>query len=258
MQADSLPPTPALPAAQQWASALSDIERSGAFAGSVRHRAWLRHWVARAQAGDLASLKETVIAVELFRRPASSFDPRLDSIVRVETRRLRQRLGSFYAMEGRFADWCIELPVGSYISLLVRRRVPAMVMASTRQARDLVERGEHFLRLALSRATLEQAVLRFDQALRQSPDHVPALVGLGRAWFNLAAAWPVPPALRSALPRPKWPHAKSLWPARWPWPGNCGRPMSWRHRLWPSLTRRCCHPMCWLSSTPAEASRTGL
>ena len=61
--------------------------------------------------------------------------------------------------------------------------------AETRSAKDLAERGEHFLRQPLSKRTLEQALARFDAALRESPRYVPALVGLGRAWFNLASGW---------------------------------------------------------------------
>lgn len=36
---------------------------------------------------------------------------------------------------------------------------------------------------------MEQANARFDQAQRESPTYAPALVGLARAWFNIAAGW---------------------------------------------------------------------
>ena len=188
--------------------ALARVEDSAAFRGSARHRALLRHLVSRALQDDHAALKETVIAVEVFGRPASSFDPRLDTIVRVEARRLRARLSNYYRTDGRHSPIRIELPVGSYVPLIATREPPEHVDSTTRRARDLVERGEHFLRQPLSRATLELAIERFDLALRESPTHVAALVGLGRAWHNLATAWYVAPsigsehaaeALRSAL-----------------------------------------------------------
>ena len=178
-------------------SALARIERSAAFRTSPRHRALLRHLVSRALAEDHASLKETVIAVEVFGRPAASFDPKLDTIVRVEARRLRSRLSTYYRSDGRDTPIRIELPVGSYVPLIAGRSPTQHAADATRRARDLVERGEHFLRQALSRETLEQARQRFDQALRESPEHAPASVGLGRAWLNLATGWHVEPSIAS-------------------------------------------------------------
>lgn len=178
--------------------ALAGIECSAAFRTSPRHRALLRHLVAKALAEDHASLKETVIAVEVFGRPAASFDPKLDTIVRVEARRLRSRLSSYYSSDGRDTPIRIELPVGSYVPLIAGRTPTRHAADATRRARDLVERGEHFLRQALSHETLEQARQRFDQALRESPEHAPASVGLGRAWLNLATGWHVEPAIASA------------------------------------------------------------
>ena len=178
--------------------ALAGIEGSAAFRGSPRHRALLRHLVARALNDEQAALKETVIAVEVFGRPAASFDPKLDTIVRVEARRLRARLSKYYRTDGRDTSIRIELPVGSYVPLIARREAPQYAPEATRRARDLVERGEHFLRQALSKATLEQALARFDEALRESPGHAPACVGMGRAWLNLATGWYVEPAIASA------------------------------------------------------------
>jgi len=63
------------------------------------------------QAAD--QIKEYNIAVEALNRPPE-FDPRADSIVRVEAHRLRKRLKEYYAAEG--ADHCvqIEIPPGQY------------------------------------------------------------------------------------------------------------------------------------------------
>lgn len=176
---------------------LARIEQSQAFHGSPRHRALLRYLVDRMLAEDIATLKESVIAVEVFRRSASHFDPKLDSIVRVETRRLRARLGSYFSGEGRDAPLRIELPIGSYVPLITPRGPAEQTAAASRRARDLVERGEHYLRQALSRATLELARERFDAALRESPGLAQAYVGLGRAWLNLATGWYVEPAVAS-------------------------------------------------------------
>ena len=169
--------------------ALAAVEGSRTFLPSPRHRHLLRHLVTRAHAGHQSALKETVIAVEVFARPASSFDPRRDTIVRVETRRLRARLARYYATEGSASLLRFELPVGSYVPQTVPRRTVRGHAAATRRARDLVERGEHFLRLPTSKAHLEQAIERFDAAQRESPTFAPAFVGLARAWFNMATGW---------------------------------------------------------------------
>jgi tetratricopeptide (TPR) repeat protein len=169
--------------------AVDEVVQSRSFRSSVRHRNLLRHLVVRLLDGQAATLKEMAIAVEVFERPADRFDPKQDTIVRVETRRLRERLARHYAGDGRDARLRIVLPVGSYVPQISPRPTEKTHAAATRQARDLVERGEHFLRLATSKTNLEQAIERFDQAQRESPTYAPAFVGLARAWFNLAAGW---------------------------------------------------------------------
>ena len=186
------------PPAEQIEFALARMEHSAAFRGSSRHRALLRHLVSRMLGDEVAALKESVIAVEVFGRPAATFDPKLDTIVRVEARRLRARLSNYYRDEGRDAPIRIELPVGSYVPQIIARDPMPHGSAVTRHARDLVERGEHYLRQSLSREGLEAALERFDAALRESPDYADAYVGMGRAWLNLAVAWYHPPAQASA------------------------------------------------------------
>lgn len=185
---DSVSPQLLAPAPEHVALELTRIEQSAAFKASARHRAFLRHLVEKAQIGELAALKESVIAVEVFGRPADRFDPQSDTIVRVEARRLRARLGDYYRSEGRAATVQISLPVGSYVPVF-HHREPAPQRQATRRARDLCERGEHFLRQPLSQPTLRAAIERFDAALSLSPDWAPAHVGRGRAWLNLATGW---------------------------------------------------------------------
>ncbi len=147
MKREDAPAPHLLPPREQVEMALADIGRSAAFRSSARHRALLHHLVAGLYDPATTPLKETVIAVEVFGRPAASFDPKQDSIVRVEARRLRSRLAAYYRAEGSEATLRIELPVGSYLPVIA-------------------ERGEHFLRQALSKATLERARERFEQALQ--------------------------------------------------------------------------------------------
>ena len=168
---------------------LAAVEGSEAFRSSPRHRALLRYLVENAVAGDLASLKETVIAVAVFGRPVARFDPKLDSIVRVEARRLRARLEDYYAGAGRDAALRIGLPVGSYVPVVAMRPREEPEDEAIQKAHDLVERGQHFLRQALSKQSLETALARFDEAMRLAPTLAAAYVGAGRAHLNLATGW---------------------------------------------------------------------
>jgi serine/threonine-protein kinase len=61
--------------------------------------------------GDI--LKEYPIGVDVFGKD-SSFDPRMDPIVRVQARRLRIRLATYYRDEGHGDGIVIELPKGGY------------------------------------------------------------------------------------------------------------------------------------------------
>lgn len=180
--------------------ALAGIERSPAFGGSARHRRLLRHLVERALDGDWQALKESVIAVEVFGRSADRFDPRSDTIVRVEARRLRQRLAEHYRGAGRHDALHISVPVGGYVPV-VQMRTPPAARQATRHARDLCERGEHYLRQPLSGPSLRAAAERFEAALELSPDWAPAHVGRGRAWLNLATGWYQPPQQAAAVAR---------------------------------------------------------
>ena len=73
--------------------ALERVLASGTFAGAGRHSRLLRYLVDRTLAGEGDQLKEYVLGVDVFDR-TQLYDPRLDSIVRVEARRLRARLRS--------------------------------------------------------------------------------------------------------------------------------------------------------------------
>jgi hypothetical protein len=68
--------------------------------------------------------KEYQIATEVFRR-RDDFDPRFDSVVRVQTGRLRSKLEEYYAREGNKDQILVELPKGNY-DLIYRDRTPSV------------------------------------------------------------------------------------------------------------------------------------
>ena len=95
-------------------SELELILRSRAFAQSHRIRRFLEFVVEEHLLGQPQRLKEYVIGLEVFDR-REAFDPRVDSIVRVEARRLRNKLEEYYRTEGREDPVLVLLRKGSYI-----------------------------------------------------------------------------------------------------------------------------------------------
>jgi len=73
----------------------------------------LRYLVGHALAKPHEHLKEYQIAVDVFGR-SESFDSRLDSSVRVQTSRLRNKLVEYYATTGVSDSVMIEIPKGTY------------------------------------------------------------------------------------------------------------------------------------------------
>ncbi len=100
---------------------LTRLAASPAFKRSPRHVRFLHHLTEAVLRGDTTRLREMALGVDMFYRHESRFDPRLDSIVRVEARRLRQKLARYYAEEGRDARLAFVLPVGSYVLQIEHR-----------------------------------------------------------------------------------------------------------------------------------------
>lgn len=115
---------PPAPSAALIEAELARLTASPVFRRSPRHVRFLRHLVACTLAGDLARLRELALGVEVFLRHPGRFDPRADSIVRVEARRLRHKLARYYAEEGDVARLEFVLEPGSY-EVGLRRREPA-------------------------------------------------------------------------------------------------------------------------------------
>jgi TolB-like protein/Flp pilus assembly protein TadD len=90
------------------------IVASTGFASSERMIRLLRFAVEYALAGRSAELKEYLLGVEVFDRRVD-FDPRTDPIVRVEARRFRAKLKTYYETEGRDDQLLIEFPTGAYV-----------------------------------------------------------------------------------------------------------------------------------------------
>jgi TolB-like protein len=126
-------PAPIAEAPPSWAlidAELSRLAASTLFRRSPRHLRFLRHLVQCTLKGESARLRELALGVEVFLRRPERFDPRKDSIVRVEARRLRHKLARWYADEGANARIEFVLKAGRYDVELRRRETSAQPRGS--------------------------------------------------------------------------------------------------------------------------------
>jgi eukaryotic-like serine/threonine-protein kinase len=93
---------------------LERIAASACFRKAPRCLLLLRHVTTLALEGRGGELKEYSLGVTVFERP-SSYDPRIDPIVRLEARRLRLKLSEYYQQEGLGSPVIIDLPKGAYV-----------------------------------------------------------------------------------------------------------------------------------------------
>lgn len=108
---------------------LDAILKSKIFVRSERLCRFLRLIVERVLAGEADQIKEYLIGREVFDRD-QRYDPRIDSIVRVEARRMRGKLRQYYE-EGPADRVVIEVNQGSYVPSF-RYAAPADVTSPAR------------------------------------------------------------------------------------------------------------------------------
>jgi TolB-like protein len=84
------------------------------FALSNRLKAFLNFVIDAELEGRADRLKEFTLGIEVFDKD-ESFDPNIDSIVRVEASRLRSKLREYYAGEGQDDPVRIDIPKGHYV-----------------------------------------------------------------------------------------------------------------------------------------------
>jgi hypothetical protein len=92
---------------------LQTILHSASFLGSRRSQQFLAYVVENSLAGHCELLKERLIGVNLFSRPAA-YETGEDSVVRVTAKEVRQRLDRYHASLATPRSVQIDLPLGSY------------------------------------------------------------------------------------------------------------------------------------------------
>ena len=102
---------------------LDRILASPGFANADRLSRFLRFVVERTLDGEGDQLKEYRLGTDVFDRPPD-YDPRLDSIVRVEARRLRSKLAEYYDGPGRSDPTVIRVDKGGYAATFEAATAP--------------------------------------------------------------------------------------------------------------------------------------
>src|SRR5689334_11531530 len=100
-------------AAEEIRAQVARMIRSKVFETSEVHRRLLQYLADKTINGEADRLKEYTIGLEAFGKP-DSYDPRHDSIVRLQVGRLRQKLNSYYLSEATDQDVRISLPKGGF------------------------------------------------------------------------------------------------------------------------------------------------
>ena len=107
---------------------MARVVNSPGFVSSVRLCRFLTHIVNRTIDGDIDSLKEFSIAMEVFDR-TSEYDPNIDAIVRVEARRLRAKLKAYYE-QGQGLDEPFKLLAPPISQVVITTVTPGAVVQS--------------------------------------------------------------------------------------------------------------------------------
>ncbi len=116
---------------------LRKILSSSTFARSERLARFLSFTVEQTIEGRGEHLKEFVIGVEVFDK-TEKYDPRMDPIVRVEARRLREKLKKYYETDGREDPLCIDFPTGTYAPLIQMREAMPVSAAGAKPAENAI------------------------------------------------------------------------------------------------------------------------
>ena len=129
---------------------LERVLQSRTLQNSENLKAFLRFVVEKTVADEDVQLKEYTIATEVFGR-RSDYDPRIDSVVRVQAGRLRTKLQEYYTAEGKNDQIVIDLPKGHYHPVFnspLAESGQEISPAGTRAAEGLASNGHPTLAIA--------------------------------------------------------------------------------------------------------------
>jgi TolB-like protein/Flp pilus assembly protein TadD len=123
-----------VPSNSEVRDALDRIRASERFSRADQLTRFLEFTIEAKLNGRADEIKESVLGVEVFGR-GTNFDPRIDPIVRVTARKLRDKLQQYYANEGVADRLIIEFPKGGYVPAF-RAEPKQAAMEKARPRRD--------------------------------------------------------------------------------------------------------------------------
>ena len=150
-------------------AALNVVSSSPTFRTSPKSREFLQHIVFHTLEGDVDSLKERLIGMELLGRDAS-YDTSTDAGVRVRANDVRKRLTACNQQLAGEVDFFFTLPAGSYVPVFFKRRKelpqpvtesPALSVAPVTGAMNATDALEPPPPLSLGRLALPTMVALF-------------------------------------------------------------------------------------------------
>lgn len=106
--------------ADQQRQQLGKVLHSEVFRGAPGLQRFLDYIASKAIEGQSDAIKEYTIGKELLGR-TEDYDPRVDTVVRVQARRLREKLKEYYDHEGAHDDILVVIPKGHYVPQFSRR-----------------------------------------------------------------------------------------------------------------------------------------
>ncbi|MCC7175369.1 MAG: hypothetical protein IT159_09245 [Bryobacterales bacterium] len=174
------------------------ILQSEAFRNAETLRRLLRFLADQSLSGKADQLKEYTVGIDALGKPAT-YDPRQDSVVRIQVGRLRQKLAEYYREEGREDPVVLDLPKGRFkLAWRLKDEAEQRNGDSELGTRDLQASGKHRLAVWLGAAlalSLVWAALASVQLWRERR----ANVSFRKAWTpELEALWQ--PFLTSTRP----------------------------------------------------------
>lgn len=105
---------------EQQRTQLEKILRSEVFRPAPGLQKFLEYVASKTIEGLSHEIKEYTIGTEVFERPAD-YDPRIDTVVRVQAHRLREKLKEYYGGEGAEDSILLVIPKGHYVPSFSRR-----------------------------------------------------------------------------------------------------------------------------------------
>ncbi|WP_162932911.1 tetratricopeptide repeat protein [Roseovarius sp. EL26] len=145
------------------------------FASTPQRRAFLNYVVDETLAGRTKQIKGISIAMSVFGRD-EDFDQQIDPIVRLEARRLRQDIDSYYAGPGRNDPIRITIPKGSYVPRFEHDETLQEADSATQQKTTTPVQSHQRIRLILGAVGILVMIAGLGLFLFQAQYNAPATV----------------------------------------------------------------------------------